>query len=45
MVEALSPLQEDALVGLMFEEFGKNRYTFLDYDKVKRHAFQLQNSL
>ena len=38
----LEPMQEDALVGLMYEEFGASGNKHLDYDKVRRFAFQLQ---
>lgn len=38
----LSPVQEDALVGLMFDEFSRNNCKHLDYDKVRRFAFELQ---
>ena len=38
----LAPLQEDALIGLMFDNFAANKYKHLDYDKVRHYAFELQ---
>ena len=38
----LSLLQEDALIGLMYEDFNRNRMRSLDYDKVRRFAFSIQ---
>ena len=38
----LSLLQEDALVGLMFDDFESTDGTSLDYDKVKEHAVSIQ---
>ena len=42
VAQNLSLMQEDALIGLMFEEFGKNDMKHLDYDKVRRFAVSLQ---
>lgn len=38
----LNLMQEDALVGLMYEDFGKNDMKHLDYDKVRRFAVSIQ---
>lgn len=36
-------MQEEALVGLMYEEFGgRNNYKSLDYDKIRRFATSIQ---
>jgi len=42
VAQDLTLLQEDALIGIMYEEFGKNKMKHLDYDKVKGFAFELQ---
>jgi len=39
----LNLLQEDALIGLMWEDFNKNDMKHLDYDKVRRFAVSIQN--
>ena len=38
----ISVLQEDALIGLMYEDFGRNRFKSLDYNKVRRFALSIQ---
>lgn len=38
----LNLLQEDALIGLMWEDFNKNDMKHLDYDKVRRFAVSIQ---
>ena len=38
----LAPLQEDALIGLMFDMFVRNNFKHLDYNKVRRYAFDIQ---
>jgi len=43
VTRALSLMQEEALVGLMYEEFGgRNNYKSLDYDKIRRFATSIQ---
>lgn len=42
VAESLSMLQEDALVGLMFDDFEANEGQFLDYDKVQKYAVSIQ---
>jgi hypothetical protein len=42
VADGLNELQEDALVGLMWEEFGRSKGNKLEHDKVKRFALQIQ---
>jgi len=42
VADGLSLLQEDALVGLMFDDFEATQGQSLDYDKVKRYAVSIQ---
>lgn len=38
----LNLMQEDALIGLMYDEFHSNNMKHLDYDKVRRFAISIQ---
>ena len=39
---SLSLPQEDALIGIMYDDFHHNRMQHLDYNKIRKYAFELQ---